>query len=302
MLPTGGAGSRERVLVWGDGAVGKGLSVALASTAREVVLVGPPGSGRGTAVLASEGPLSGRAAVRRAESGDALGADVSLLAVKAYDLAEVAPRVRGSGALPAVCVANGMGLESVWGPGWADEVEPAVLSMGFRELGPGRVATSPGEVVCPEGGAGARLFVETDLPLREVGDIEVSRWAKWLVNSVINPLGALTGLPNDRLLRAGLGGAVRMLLEELVPVVPEGLRPEAVPEARGMLERLLDRSDNRCSMLQDLERGRRTEIGFLTGLGLPPGSGRGGMEGEAGGMGRPLCTMLRDLVLARSRA
>jgi 2-dehydropantoate 2-reductase len=83
---------------------------------------------------------------------------------------------------------------------------------------------------------------------------------------VINPLGAITRLPNHRLLSAGLEDALEILFEELLSAVPEEFRTSAGKEALGMMTRLLSSSPNRCSMLQDMEAGRPTEIDYMTGL------------------------------------
>ena len=252
-----------RLALWGDGSVGRGLAVAL-SRCTDVVLVGPAGSGRGTVRIDSRGALEGSAVVDAAESTDRPIADLAVMAVKAYDLAAA---LRDASRVPHIlCICNGMGLDSEIPATVGGSLEYGLLTYGFRATKGNTVETSPGSVFLSEGSAFEEVLVEAGLALSIVEDITSVRWAKWMVNSVVNPLGALTRLPNHRLLEAGLGAVVEALIEELEQVVPAGFRETSAKMARSMLEHLLSASPNRCSMLQDVEAGRRTEIGYLTGL------------------------------------
>jgi len=186
--------------------------------------------------------------------------------VKSYDLGAVAPFAEKSATGKCVCVTNGMGLEAEWGPGWKQRVEPALLTAGFNLIRRGLVETSPGGLMARRGGAAEGLFRGGPVPVETTDELESARWAKWMVNSALNPLGALAGLPNYHLSGAGLEDAIRLLMSELARLVPESLRGTVVSSAGRMIEFLLRESGNRCSMLQDLEAGRRTEIANLTGL------------------------------------
>jgi 2-dehydropantoate 2-reductase len=159
-----------------------------------------------------------------------------------------------------------MGLEDEWGKSWKERVEPAVLTAGFSIRNNNSVETTEGDLIVSSEGRALELFQESSLKLIITEDMETVRWSKWLVNSVINPLGALSGLRNNRLLEAGLGEIADNLFNELIPMIPADLRSTAAEKAKGMLDFLLRSSSNRCSMLQDVLAGRRTEIDFLTGL------------------------------------
>jgi ketopantoate reductase len=124
------------------------------------------------------------------------------------------------------------------------------------------VRTSPGVIYVGNESKARRLFQNSRIPAVPVSDITSVVNAKWLVNSIINPLGALTGLPNDRLLPAGLQPLVDTLFDELSRLVPK----ESHEQARQMLAGLLESSGNLCSMLQDLRAGNPTELRWLTGL------------------------------------
>lgn len=253
------------VIIWGDGAVGKGLAVALSSSL-DVFIAGPQGSGRGKIPLESSGAYSGRTIIEKVESGDRIHCDHCIVALKAYDLESASKHVISSTNGSCICLTNGMGLEKEWGGSWEDRVEPAVLTAGFNLLDKNSVETAEGYLIVSPGGKAEELFMDSPLDVVPTDEIEVSRWSKWLTNSVINPLGALSGLRNNQLIEAGLGATADTLFIELTGVIPADLRDAAVSMARGMLDFLLSSSFNRCSMLQDILAGRRTEIDFLTGL------------------------------------
>lgn len=257
--------SNSSLVIWGDGAVGTGLAVVL-SPRFEVTLVGPPGSGRGRRELESTGAFPGTASVNKVESGDGVHASHCLVAVKAYHISSVAGPAMDSADGKCVCLSNGMGLEEEWGEAWKERVEPAILTAGFGLTGENRVETFPGRLTLSPGGASESVFAGSGIPVVPTDSMEVMRWGKWLVNSVINPIGAITGLRNSELLDAGLGDTIEVLFRELIEVVPPEHRPAAGREALKMMKELLSSSFNRCSMLQDLEAERRTEIDFLTGL------------------------------------
>ncbi len=257
--------NRDRVVIWGDGAVGTGLAVVL-SRSMDVVLIGPPGCGRGRIRLKSTGEFSGEATVDKLEAGDDVSGRYCIVAVKAFDLKDVASLAEGSTANRCICFTNGMGLEDVWGASWTERVEPAVLTAGFFLMDQRFVDTASGSLIASSGGSARLLFKDCGIPIEITDDMETVRWAKWLVNSVVNPLSALAGVRNNRLRHAGLSPLIERLFRELINVIPFDYREAAEEEASAMLDFLLSSSGNRSSMLQDIDANRRTEIDFLTGL------------------------------------
>jgi len=128
------------------------------------------------------------------------------------------------------------------------------------------VEISEGDLIVSSGGSASDLFTESFLHIVPTFEMEIVRWSKWLVNSVINPLGALSGLRNNQLLKAGLGTAIDTLTAELSGVIPAEMRDAASVKAGEVMDFLLESQPNKCSMLQDILSGRRTEIDYLTGL------------------------------------
>jgi 2-dehydropantoate 2-reductase len=105
------------------------------------------------------------------------------------------------------------------------------------------------------------------LAVEPVADIEAALWRKLAVNCAINPLTALHGCRNGRLLEdCVLYAEFSALCTELETVfaglgrgaIARTLRDQASAVARAT-------ANNRSSMLQDLEAHRETEIDFITG-------------------------------------
>lgn len=206
-------------------------------------------------------------------------ADVVFVTVKAYDT-EAAVRQ----ALPVVGehtyvvnLQNGLGnLEATARHVPESRVVGATTSHGCTFHGPGRVehagvgSTVLGPMAPPDLPAHHELadaLTEAGIETEVVADVRPQLWAKAAVNAAINPLTAVTGLPNGALLEVD---ALESLLEEVAGEA-EAVAREAgiadpdgawVDQARAVAKRT---ADNRSSMLQDVERGRRTEIDAISG-------------------------------------
>jgi 2-dehydropantoate 2-reductase len=108
-------------------------------------------------------------------------------------------------------------------------------------------------------------------------DVRAMLWSKLIVNAAINPVTALAGVPNGALLErddlhrkahavAREGEAVAAALEIALDYADACRRVDEVCTAT---------ATNRSSMLQDLERGRATEIDCINGAIV-----RAGLEAE----------------------
>lgn len=92
-------------------------------------------------------------------------------------------------------------------------------------------------------------------------------WSKVLLNAGINPFGALTRLKNGELLE------VPGMLELMIQAVNEGkevasalgIKLEIEDPVRALTDLCKATAKNKNSMLQDIERGRRTEIDVING-------------------------------------
>lgn len=251
--------------VVGDGAVGIAVAVALSEVSR-VTLAGPPGTI--PMIRSFSVPLWRKKSVEILHTAIDIipPVDITIASLKAYDISKASVHISS----PVICLSNGMGLSAEWGS-FPFPVEYAPLTTGFRKTGPHSVEVSPGMVYCRTGGVAWNLFRDTKLGVEGVEDVSPYRWAKWYANSIINPIGALTGLPNNKLEASPMGHFIDKLEQELAPLMPT---EESLSLGKEMLHWLLKNSPNRCSMLQDLENHRRTEIDFLTGYAVAKHPGR----------------------------
>lgn len=245
----------------GDGAVGTAVAVALFSKYRSIFLAGPP----------ETTPKKKHFSVRGVYNSEALleyipitlipdSIDCVVLALKAFDIKDVVPVLAELNNCKFICLSNGMGFDNYFKN---LSVEYAVLSMGFNRQSYSIIDTSSGSLFCEIGSEIAGIFKNSSIPVVEVPDIAEYRWCKWYANSIINPIAALTGLANNQLLASGLKDLIAGLSVELEKLMPS---EKTILQGKQLLNWLLENSANRCSMLQDLEKGNSTEIDYLTGL------------------------------------
>lgn len=248
------------ITVVGDGAVGTAVAVALSSK-YPVVLAGPPGSGSETERFSVTGALEASAELQHMPINRITDRSLVIAALKSFDIAGAVPFISRFAEGRPICLSNGMGLESAWG-NLFPQVDYAVLTAGFRKTSAETVTVTPGEFFCTPDSMCIDLFSDLFVPVHVTECIEDIRWAKWYTNSIVNPLGALTGLSNNLLESSEMGHLIPVLEKELKAFAPS---EQAVQLGRDMLRWILKHSSNRCSMLQDLDAGNRTEIDFLTG-------------------------------------
>jgi len=223
--------------------------------------------------------------------------DVAFVATKAAEAPGAAesllPLLKPDAAV--VSLQNGIceeGLGEVVGAG---RIVGCVVAWGATFHGPGRMeVTSEGEFVVGrlDGSLDARLETVRDMlvavaPTRISTNIMGELYSKLVINSCINSLGVIAGVPLGRLL------AVRKIREVFIAIMAEAM---AVADAMGLTvppggggkldyHRFLARAGwrgdlrrhltirligfkyrrIRSSSLQSLERGRRTEVDFLNG-------------------------------------
>ncbi len=267
-----------RFLVFGAGALGS-LVGGLLSQNHETVLVGRKAH---VAAIRREGlRISGKTVlVAHPEAVEALPRDadpeVVVVSVKAYDTPRVA-QILTPLAETAIFLSlqNGLGNEETLAV-FGARVLGGVTNQGITFLGPGEVhhAGSGDTYIGPfertgreEAGRVVAAFEESGLPSHLVEDIRGELWLKAIVNACINPLTALLRVPNGYVLETGATRQiVRDVIRESVEVAGRydvDLDTDAVFERVASVVR--GTAENRSSMLQDLERGRRTEIDAING-------------------------------------
>lgn len=206
------------------------------------------------------------------------GADLVLLFSKSYDTPHWAERAEPLVTADTLLLSlqNGYGNAQVLADRFAsDQVLLGVSYQAARILAPGRVLQSAsGESVLgplrpgahDRGKVVANVLDAAGLPARYEADVHATVWAKLLVNVGVNAVAALTRMSCGELVADPQAWtAIRTLTVEAVAVAEaEGVRLDAeqtVAHIRATLEAA--GRDSRPSTLQDIERGRRTEIDAL---------------------------------------
>lgn len=264
--------------VFGTGALGCWMAARLAASGHGVTVVGTWTEGldaiRRDGILVTEPGrrLEGRPAVAR------LGvpltpADFVLVLVKAHQTAAIAAAAAAAAARDGriVTLQNGLGnREALQQADAHGRVRVGLVVAGVRLERPGVVAALPGTVTLEGGGdpSMARLcalLVDAGLDARLVDDIERELWRKLAVNCAINPLSAVRKLSNGALLEDRETRALMVAAAKEVEAVAAA-RGIAIDGAGAAAESVARRTaGNRSSMLQDLDRGARTEIDALCG-------------------------------------
>ncbi len=284
----------ERVLVAGCGAIGSVVACLLAEAGLEVDVLG-----RGEHLRAIARPVVGgievdgiwgrhRAVPKNAfdDPGAAgFGYDCVLVACKSFQT-EALVSALGPGRLArhghAISLQNGLGnverLAAVFG---AERSLAARVIFGGEITQPGRVRVTveaePLLIGHPSGGRDpgaerwAAVLDAAGVSCHATEDIVAALWGKVFYNAALNPLGALLGFNYGRLAEdEQLRRVMDRVIDEAYAVARAEqvlLRWQSAAEYRGhFYGKLLPPTvEHRSSMLQDLERGRPTEIDAICG-------------------------------------
>jgi 2-dehydropantoate 2-reductase len=278
-----------RVVVLGAGAVGSVLGARLSVAGHAVVLVARPAHVEAVRArgLRVEGEGAGTFPLEAtSDPSVARSAEAVLFTVKTFDVPSAADALgRAAEPRPTLLLQNGLGIEleatrALGRAGWRDParwVVRAIHSIPATWESPGVVrAAGNGEIVLPElppedPRAGAvvlfrSLFASAGQAVVATPSMAEQIWRKAIVNAAINPVTALHGVPNGRLLAGPLRDEALALLREAVRAAGADGVPVPEAEAVAMFDRVVrSTSENRSSMLQDLDHHRPTEIDAISG-------------------------------------
>jgi 2-dehydropantoate 2-reductase len=178
-----------------------------------------------------------------------------------------------------ISLQNGIGNEEIISR-YTDRVIGGMIITGFEWRGDAEVHVSveagPMKLGRFPGGTDSCVDILVSV-IRSAGiwvegsaEIRADLWAKTLYNCALNPLGAIMGVPYGKLTDPASWRIIEHIVREAFTVVEaEGLRLQW-PTAEEYLAFLQDvqlpaTARHHSSMLQDLSRGRKTEIGFING-------------------------------------
>jgi 2-dehydropantoate 2-reductase len=109
------------------------------------------------------------------------------------------------------------------------------------------------------------------IPAKADDDVDKALWAKLIYNTTLNPLGAILNMSYGELAESTYAHAIMDTLIEETFMIMDAAGAETYwnnsdeyrEEFFGKL--VPDTAEHRSSTLQDIERGRKTEIDFMTG-------------------------------------
>lgn len=212
--------------------------------------------------------------------------DPVFIFVKSYHTADAAREIAGH--LPEDCTVvtlqNGIGnMEAIAGFIPRTRIVYGSTIIGATKLDERTVAYGGSVEITIGGDDSARVERLRDylegkgLSVSIHGNPAEAVWRKAIINAGINPLGALLGVPNGILVRDENATALmESLVREAVSVALSlGIELEAdemIAAAKTVCEKT---ASNLCSMLQDINAGRRTEIEAINGIIVRYGKERG---------------------------
>jgi len=288
---------KPNIAVVGPGALGCLFAAYLARSGNSVLLLARRAeharllSEQGICVHESDGTSFGVHIPATTDPGWVGQCDLILVLVKAYDTGfaarAIAPEVPAGSAV--LTLQNGLGnvevlsrflpqgrvLAGTTGQG-SNLLSEGVVHHGGT--GTTWIGLPPGD---PEGEAKAewiaRILDEAGLPARVGGDTAGLLWGKLVVNIGINALTAILRVRNGELLSLEpasevMGAAVA---EAMAVAGRLGVRVPYDDPLQEVVRVARLTAANRSSMLQDVERGRRTEVGQINGAVVDAGKALG---------------------------
>jgi len=213
--------------------------------------------------------------------------ELVIVCVKTYSLPGVCIELKESGLLQErlknacfLLLMNGMGsketFEKLTGLSPSRVLE-GITSIGVRFTGDGLIElkglgkTVIDGKICVKGKKSLKellefRFRESGFEIEFAPDFKKHQWDKLFVNSVINPITAITGQENGIVLSGQLSGTVQKIIREGVSVAQrEGLETD-VERILGVIYSVAEKtSHNTSSMLQDVQKKKMTEIDSING-------------------------------------
>ncbi len=198
------------------------------------------------------------------------GFDLIILTVKAYDTKRAAEEIKKEYKDEIVITfQNGVGIVDILQD---FEVIPGVTTHGATMIAPGIVKHAGyGDTYIGEkdGHLSQRVidiaenFTNCGLKTEVVNDIMERRWIKAAVNACINPLASIANVPNGKLVEdENLREIMRCIADECSQILAKrGIMVDIYSLALDVAKKT---RENICSMLQDIKRGKKTEIDFIT--------------------------------------
>ncbi|MDD3269732.1 MAG: ketopantoate reductase family protein [Syntrophomonadaceae bacterium] len=117
----------------------------------------------------------------------------------------------------------------------------------------------------------ADIFTQAGIPTRASDDVMKYVWGKITYNSALNPLGAILEVNYGKLAqmdssRSLMNSIIEEIFAVLAAINQESIWPDAASYMEAFYQQMVpSTAGHHASMLQDIQRGRKTEIDALNG-------------------------------------
>ena len=200
--------------------------------------------------------------------------DLIILCIKSYDIENIIDRIKPMKS-PIMCCQNGLQtLNLIMKEIDTERLSYLVTGHGISKIKPGisehkgKGFTYIGELTGKNSKRIKYICNELNLNGLEctvVENIEEYIWLKTIINSAINPVATLAEVRNGELKKPKLNDDVMNICEESKNIAERNgivLPLDPWKEINSIIEKT---SQNKCSMLQDLENCQKTEIDAING-------------------------------------
>jgi 2-dehydropantoate 2-reductase len=263
----------SHIVVFGAGAIGSTYG-AILSEKHDVTLIGRPAHmttvrEKGLTIV---GDAAGTYEVKTAtEIKKILPQTLLLVTVKAHHLHDALISIREliRKDTTILLLQNGLGIKEVAQKALKSKknIVCGIVAFGAEFLEPGRIHTRLGFTFLDSDTTSkeiAQFFQSSGLSVLNSVDFQTDVWQKVVINCVANPLSAILQSPTKQLVSPHLTSIRKRIVEECIAVgQAEGVDLDL--SLLEIMETQFPNFENRTSMLQDILRGRKTEIEFLNG-------------------------------------
>lgn len=273
-----------QIIVLGAGAIGSLYGAKLAAD-NDVLLIGRPEhvAAINASGLRIEGIEKDTVPVPAATAVSQIGANALVLlttkvTTSAAALEPIASLVRDDTTI--LCLQNGLGSEQLARAAVRDR---GVVLRGITQFGaifetPGAIKyMAAGYTVIEQHQRSERIadvFAAAGLNCRVSPNIGAEVWHKTVFNCVVNPITAILGCEVGGIAQPGLEQLKQLVIDECTAVAAtQGITFQV--DFMQQINETFAPSRNIASMLQDLQRGRPTEIDYMNGAVAALGAGHG---------------------------
>jgi len=262
-----------RITIIGAGAIGTTLAALLSNRETEISILSNKGN-KGDFEITLKN-FKGRTIRKKVKIISTLDeSDWYILAVKSYDVKELIKTLKNRKA-KILCCQNGIKTYNILKTEFDEKrLSYMVTGMGCSKIDTGKaefkgsgftfIGEFSGEMGEPINELASKMN-ESEIECEVVDNIFNYVWLKTIINSSINPVAAHNKVVNGKLNEPELNEQVEKICNEsslIAQKIGINLPLDPWKEIRNIIR---NTSDNKCSMLQDLESGNRTEIDSING-------------------------------------